>query len=88
MRSREHEPAPSPRRVPPAAGVHPVLALQRAAGNRAVTALLQRDNAPAPAPGGPVPASPLVDAAVDAWIDPKYIKVTIVAAPLELGGSP
>ena len=51
-----------------------------------MTALLQRDDAPAP--GGPVPASPLVDAAVDAWIDPKYIKVTIVAAPLELGGSP
>ena len=69
-RERTPEPAPSPRRVLPAAGAHPVLALQRSAGNRAVTALLQRDAEPAT--GAPVPASPLIDAAVDAWINPKY----------------
>ena len=54
----------------PAGAAHPVLALQAAVGNRAVTALLQRDDKPMP--GGPVPSSPLVDARVDGWIDPKY----------------
>ena len=70
----EHAPEevrpPSPRRVVPAGAAHPVLALQAAVGNRAVTALLQRDDKPMP--GGPVPSSPLVDARVDGWIDPKY----------------
>jgi hypothetical protein len=70
----EHAPEevrpPSPRRVA-AGAVPPVLALQATVGNRAVTSLLQRDDKPA-ASGGPVPNSPLVDARVDGWINPKY----------------
>jgi hypothetical protein len=69
-RAPEEARAPSPPRVPRTNAAHPVLALQATAGNRAVTALLQRDDKPAS--GGPVPNSPLVDARVDEWINPKY----------------
>jgi hypothetical protein len=76
-RAPEEARAQSPAPLPPA-NVHPVLALQATVGNRAVTALLQRDEKQRDekqlvAPGGPVPNSPLVDAAVDPWINPKYL---------------